>query len=1278
MKWFVARLLRVLVYAFTALVIVLTVVAGVVWFWLPKLDNYKPEVERLLSGYLGQRIAITTLSAEWEGLNVTFKAGGVRVAVADHPGSGMRFGEILVSFSPLGLLHGDRTLDRLELLGPTIEAARLDDGRIRVGDTILGTPRGTVRRLLQGRNLEIAGGTLIWHDALSSEGDLRIENVHLLVRPSGNRRRFDFTASAPVDLVHQVTGYGIYDPQSLSSGSWTTSASVIVKHLNLARIPAIIQERLPWKSRGYIDTDFHAKWSRGVLTSASADITASDFFIPYSKDKTPLAAKRFSSTVSWKRSQKVWRLVFTNPEIVLKDNPVSVSRFELERQKERRIYSAQDVNVQDLLGVVDQLDIELPWRTLIDRLHPKGVLPRAALTLTGPYLEATGWRFDGDFRDVGWRAQERYPGVQGLTGHLRVDAKGGELSLSSSNLKVDAAHSLRRTVDLNRVEGNVKWYRWGGDWVVDVSDGSVGNDDLDLAGINLYTRVSERSDQSPFVLARFRIRRADVGALPDYLPVKRMTDKQVEWLDRALAGGEVTEGRFYLNGRLADFPYENGSGELRVNARVKNGTLDFDEKWPALAALDGVVDIKNSHFEARISRGRMMNASVQSADAWSDDFFRRDRLLHIKGDLAAPAADVVRFLRRGPLVKNPPPDYRKMSATGEGNLQLSVDLPFTRLKQDSRVRGTYAVHNATLEVAEGVEFTKVSGTVHFTESTVRGEGLKAELFGGPVRADVTTVKPGHPMSFAVGGSGEANVAELGPVVGPVLVSELAGRTHWSGRFVGGPGPNKLEVQSDLKGVDISLPYPLWKPAEEGVHIDVQAQFDDDRRRIVMDLNDRLRGELRYDRIEGRSVLTRGVLNLGGNRELPARDLAVDVKGEQVDVDEWLDEIDRLTRLKERVARSNPDRDALFDHLRTLDIDVERFRYLHRDLGPMAVAATSGDGHAWTANFSGPRAQGVARMNLGTQDPSSYDFRLTRLYWPQLQNVETATSYRTPLDPSKFARLSIQAEDFRYGAMHFGRLEFEGEPAEYAWRIRRLVLQQPELKVDAKGKWSSDQFGAQRSQVEVSAESGDFGKALDQLGLKGQVANGKASLNADLNWGGEPGDFRLAALNGDLSFKADDGRFLKLEPGSGRLLGLFNMDTLLRRFKLDFTDVFQEGLTFDRLEGKAEINAGVLHTDGVVIVGPSALLEMRGSTDLAKETYDLDVTVAPQLGGNLSLAGVIANPAAGAMIFVVQKLFRRQMAKLIRYKYRVTGKWDDPQVKPVERPVRDGDRHIGRN
>ncbi|MBS1270615.1 MAG: hypothetical protein MAG794_01573 [Gammaproteobacteria bacterium] len=521
------------------------------------------------------------------------------------------------------------------------------------------------------------------------------------------------------------------------------------------------------------------------------------------------------------------------------------------------------------------------------------------------------------------------------------------------------------------------------------------------------------------------------------------------------------------------------------------------------------------------------------------------------------------------------------------------------------------------------------------------------------------------------------MSRLTPVVGPVLVSRLQGRAKWEGRFVARPGLDKLEVRSNLNGVDVLLPDPLWKPKRTESALDVQVDFDRDSRRIAMDFQDRLRGELHYERKNDKQVLVRGVLNLGSDRGLPEDRLSVAVKGEHIDMDRWIEEIDTLSRRADKADSSEPERDALFDHLRSLDVDVDRFRYLNRNLGPVEIHATTDGNRRWAARFVGPRLRGTGRMWLG-RTPKRFDFNLTRLHWPRLQNIERATTYEQSPEPSEFAHLSIRADDFRYGEMRFGRLDFQGGPAEHAWRIKRMSLQQPAMRIDAKGRWSSDRFGAHRTRVDVSIDSNHLGKSLAQLGLKDQVAKGKAEMTADLSWPGGVGEFDLAKLNGELSFTAEDGRFLKLQPGSGRLLGLFNAESLTRRLKLDFTDIFNDGLAFDRIDGDAAITTGRLRTDGIFIIGPAALIELSGSTSLAEETYDLNVAVAPQLGGNLSLAGAIVNPAAGAMIFLVQKLFKKQMANLINHKYRVTGDWDAPRVKAVEHPATDATEQLGRN
>ena len=226
------------------------------------------------------------------------------------------------------------------------------------------------------------------------------------------------------------------------------------------------------------------------------------------------------------------------------------------------------------------------------------------------------------------------------------------------------------------------------------------------------------------------------------------------------------------------------------------------------------------------------------------------------------------------------------------------------------------------------------------------------------------------------------------------------------------------------------------------------------------------------------------------------------------------------------------------------------------------------------------------------------------------------------------------------------------------------MQHPSLEIRAEGEWLATQAGS-RTRVRAVSKIPRLGVALARLGYAEQIADGQADLTLNLSWDGSPGQFRYATLDGDFQLDARKGRFLQLDPGSGgRLMGLFNIEALERRLTLDFSDIFSKGMSFDTIKGEGTIRDGDLLSDGVYLIGPAALIETRGRAGLAVEDFDMEVTVAPQVGGNLSLLGALANPAAGAVIFIVQKVFKKQLAKAVHYRYHVTGSWDEPSVEPT--------------
>ena len=71
------------------------------------------------------------------------------------------------------------------------------------------------------------------------------------------------------------------------------------------------------------------------------------------------------------------------------------------------------------------------------------------------------------------------------------------------------------------------------------------------------------------------------------------------------------------------------------------------------------------------------------------------------------------------------------------------------------------------------------------------------------------------------------------------------------------------------------------------------------------------------------------------------------------------------------------------------------------------------------------------------------------------------------------------------------------------------------------------------------------------------------------------------------------------------------------------------------------------------------MQSQGRIGITEEDYDLELVVSPQLGGNIALLSAFANPAAGAVLYIAQRLFRDQLNDALRYNYTISGSWDEP-------------------
>jgi uncharacterized protein YhdP len=128
--------------------------------------------------------------------------------------------------------------------------------------------------------------------------------------------------------------------------------------------------------------------------------------------------------------------------------------------------------------------------------------------------------------------------------------------------------------------------------------------------------------------------------------------------------------------------------------------------------------------------------------------------------------------------------------------------------------------------------------------------------------------------------------------------------------------------------------------------------------------------------------------------------------------------------------------------------------------------------------------------------------------------------------------------------------------------------------------------------------------------------------------------------------------------------------LPRILKLDFHDVFSEGLAFDGITANAMITRGVVHTDNLKMHGVQATVLMDGSADIANETTNLHVVVIPEfnLGTSSLVYGLAVNPVIGIGSFLAQLFLRAPVMKALTYHMQVTGPWKSPTITKLENPA----------
>jgi len=257
-------------------------------------------------------------------------------------------------------------------------------------------------------------------------------------------------------------------------------------------------------------------------------------------------------------------------------------------------------------------------------------------------------------------------------------------------------------------------------------------------------------------------------------------------------------------------------------------------------------------------------------------------------------------------------------------------------------------------------------------------------------------------------------------------------------------------------------------------------------------------------------------------------------------------------------------------------------------------------------------------------------------------------------------------DLEYGAKNFNGIGFSLIPTPYGYEINEVTLDIPDAEFSGTGEWHFINAPS-KTLFQGKLGSPNLGNTLLDLGYATAIREAKGTIDYQLQWPGNPLQFKVDLMSGNANLRFDKGRILGVEPGLGRIMGLLNLQSIQRRLQLDFSDLFKKGFVFDNVRGQLLFEHGIITTDSLKIDGPASKIELSGKASIAAKSIDLMMVVKPHMSMGLPLAAAIAagNPAVGAGVWLLDRLTGSQVKKISQHRYHVTGTWETPMIQPID-------------
>lgn len=1276
------RLLRVKLWLITALLLLLAISVTGLRVALPRMDRYQDEITAWVNQQTQLNISIESVQGYWRNTHPSLSLKGLKAYNLDGEQLNLDAQSVEIEFDLLRsalqgqLVLADLTIHQLNLDASTIRLADKSKGAEQADETAITKGASSADKSLIAtldrlflRQLDyfsIVDSSILYQSMTGELHTLQVEKLkwHNLDSQHRAEGRVSILGTG-VNSLH--VGADFVDHGSLLdlSGQFYLQANQI--------------ELGPWLGN-YLKQDMgiadgQVSFDAWVDLEHSAPSSSYISFRPSTilwgnQHQVTLNKGLIESAVKIENGQRTW-LVNTHSFELTTDGQVWPG-LDLAASWSPNSWSAAlaQSDISALVPFSEAIPNAQGLKSWIAGLNPDGQIKnlRVAADSTTPL------HFSADIEQLTTSQWKLLPEVHKLNAHLSGNGERVEIQASLMDDQLPYGDVFQAPLLIDQGRAMLVWQKDQAGWSLWSDHVSVQTPHLSAVGeFRLYFPLQ----QSPKLAIYSEVNLSDAGEVWRYLPVRALKQQLTDYLSTALQGGHAENAQILWYGDLKEFPYTNHSGMFQANVALKEGKFGFDTHWPTIDDLQLDLLFQNESLNFASHSARLMEVSAQHIKGEIPRLVKSGHL-DIEAQASGDGLAIRDYMTSTPLVDSVGAALNTVQVNGDVSSRFNLHIPFDFKTDKVRAWGKAHFNKNRVEIqAPPMTVTQLSGDLTFDNDHIEAKSLSGAILGQKTTLGFNGRSNAKGYQLHVSSRGTWEVSKLGPHIGKYWTDPLKGDGPWSMGVdvqLNDVGFNyNIDLKGDLTRVVSRYPYPLNKQIGDLGELSLQASGNQQSISARVQLpNAKYQAEIDITNPVPVLTATNLVVGNGSFKPSPISGHQAVIRSNKFNLDEW---IPLIFSEQAKASTSGKSNFPVIPEPESVELNVSTLTAATLEWHDVSLTARK-QNVGWWIDINSQETQGEASY-IEPYD-LSVSLKQLHLYVPQLAeamqsdtatpNVQDNQQLITQFDRDfhqLIPNLTLLIDDFWLQGYKVGRLnmDFQRQGDRLVWKT--IDVTSGSNEVHASGNWL---LNGERSHTSIAMNmKGDNNSDLmERFGVTSGIQKAPFSLSSNLEWDGAPWSVQLNTLNGSLNTKLGKGVVSDVS-GAAKLLGLFSLDSIIRKMQLDFSDVFDSGMAFDSIVGSGEITDGIFVTNNISMNAMAGDMKIKGLVDLNQRLIDSEVEFVPDITSGIPVLSAFAvTPVTALYVLAVTTVISPVVEVFTEVNYSVKGPIDAPTVKEISR------------